>query len=84
MNNLTRLAILHNEIIIGREANGSACRNYLHTECLILGAVSLLLDRDNNRELSNLSVSLTAETSEQMARGNKEKATEHYRPTIWI
>lgn len=35
------------------------------------GAVSLLLDRDNNRELSYLL--LTAETSEQMARGNKEK-----------
>lgn len=73
MNNLTRLALLHDEIIIGPEANGSACRRYLHTERLILGAVSLLLDRDNNRELSYLSVSLTAETSEQMARGNKEK-----------
>lgn len=73
MNNLTRLALLHSEIIIGPEANGSACGMYLHTEHLILGAVSLLLDRDNNRELSYLSVSLTAETSEQMARGNKEK-----------
>lgn len=40
---------------------------------LIPGAVSLLLDRDNNRELSNLSVSLTAETSEKMPQGNKER-----------
>lgn len=73
MNNFTRLVIIHNEIIIGTEANGSARRRYLHTESLIPGAVSLLLDRDNNGELSYLSVSLRAETSEQMARGNKEK-----------
>lgn len=62
-----------------------AWRKYLHTKCLKLGAVSSLMDKDNDGDLSILSL-CTINSGKEWTIGSRKwrEDTEHYTHTIWI